>query len=98
MSPSQRSNEIYTSYYLYVKGDKKQAGDFLLEELKFALIEYSQETGKPAYKAIELKAAELEKKAREKRACQEKWLFALVAFVSGIVATILAQLLLRKYF
>ena len=98
MSPSQRSNEIYTAYHLYVHGNRKQVVAFPLEDLKFALVEYSQETGRPAYKAIELKAAELEKKAGEKRAWKEKLLFALVAFLSGIVATILAQLLLRRYF
>jgi hypothetical protein len=98
MPPSQRSNEIYTAFYLFAKGDKKQPVGFSLEELKFVLVEYSKDNGTQAYKAIELKAAELERKLGETRERREKWTFLFLGFLLTILAAILAQLLLRQYF
>lgn len=88
---SERSNEIVNNFYSYIKktGDRKLIESYSIEELKRAKYEYSEDSKREFYIAIEDRIKELEDTKTQKRTAKEKWLDRLFGFITGIFVALL---------
>lgn len=90
MLVSEKSHEIVNNFCKYVEnGNKALIEKYSLPELKQAKYQYSKDSYREFYKAIEDRIKELEKFADERKRKKEKWLDRLITFVLGIIAGLL---------
>lgn len=90
MPVSDRSVEIVNKFCEYIKiGNKTLIEPYSLEELKRAKYEYSVDSYREFYKAIEDRLKELEKISDESKKRKEKWADRIVTFILGVVAGLL---------
>lgn len=90
MSVSDKSAEIVNKFCSYIKtGNKTLIEPYSLEELKRAKYEYSVDSYREFYKAIEDRIKDLEKISDEGKKRKEKWIDRIVTFILGIAAGLL---------
>lgn len=98
MKPSEKSNKIIESFWRYVKtGDKSLIINYSLEELKLAKYQYSADSDREFYHAIEDRIKELERIKEERNRIREKRLDRAITFILG-VALGLVIAYLKGYF
>lgn len=90
MSVSDKSAKIVNKFCEYIKtGNKTLVEPYSLEELKRAKYEYSADSYREFYKAIEDRIKDLEKISDEGKKRKEKWIDRIVTFILGIAAGLL---------
>lgn len=90
MTASEKSHEIVNNFCKYVEtGNKALITKYSLEELKQAKYQYSKDSYKEFYKAIEDRIQELEKISDEQKRKKEKWLDRAITFILGVLAGLL---------
>lgn len=97
MSASEKSHEIVNQFCKYIQiGNKTLIESYSLEDLKRAKYEYSRDSYREFYKAIEDRIRELEKNDDEKKKTREKGKDRIITFILGIIAGLLIAYL-RTY-
>jgi len=90
MTVSEKSHEIVNNFCKYVEtGNKALIEKYSLQELKQAKYQYSKDSYREFYKAIEDRIKELEKISDEKKKRKEKRLDRAITFILGIIAGLL---------
>ena len=90
MSVSDKSIEIVNQFCKYITtGNKTLIESYSLEELKRAKYEYSQDSYREFYEAIEDRIKELEKISDEKKRRKDKWLYTIATTILTIVVALL---------
>ena len=90
MTVSEKSHEIVNNFCKYVEAiNKALIEKYSLEELKQTKYQYSKDSHREFYKAIEDRIKELEKTIDEKKRGKEKWIDRAITFILGIIAGLL---------
>lgn len=96
MSVSDRSMAIANNFVKYIKtGDKAVIEPYTLEELKRVKYEYSRDSRKEFYKAIEDRIKKIEAIRERKENKKEKWLDRLIGFIIGVVSALIIAWLVK---
>lgn len=96
MPVSDRSMQIANNFVKYIKdGDKSLIEQYTLEELKRTKYEYSRDSNREFYKAIEDRIVEFEEAKKKKENKKDKWFDRAVGFAIGVVSALLVAWLLR---
>jgi len=103
-----RQTQVIKAFGEYIKnGDKSLIETFTKEEIEFALIKKDFEfaliknnilaegSTLPLYQAMTRRREELKELEAQKRETTEKYKFTIIAFILGIIATLLSQWLLK---
>jgi hypothetical protein len=79
---TEKSQEIFNNFEAYIKTpDKRLIGKFSIDELELALCEYSVNTNRPFYIAIQNRVNEL----KERRKSKKEWIRVILSFISGLI-------------
>lgn len=79
---TEKSQEIFNNFEAYIKNPNKSLiGKFSIDELKLALCEYSANTNRPFYIAIQNRVDEL----KERRKSKKEWIKVILSFISGLI-------------
>ena len=90
MKVSEKSHEIVNNFCKYVEtGNKALIEKYSLGELKQVKYQYSKDSDREFYKAIEDRIKELEKISDEKKRGKEKWLDTVRTFILGVITGLL---------
>ena len=90
MTASEKSHEIVNNFCKYVEtGSKALITKYSLEELKQAKYQYSKDSCREFYRAIEDRIQELEKTSDEQKRKKEKWIDRAITFILGVIAGLL---------
>jgi len=90
MQVSEKSHEIVNNFCKYVEtGNKTLIERYTFEELKQAKYQYSKDSNREFYKAIEDRIKELENISDEKKKGKEKRIDRAITFILGIIAGLL---------
>lgn len=90
MVPSEESMKIGSVFCKYVSsGDRSLIQDIPEDKLELALLQYAADKRFPHYDAMERRLNELKETRKSKLATTDKWKDRIIAFILGIVATLL---------
>jgi len=97
MPQTPKSAEIGNTFAKFVReaeNDKSIIEGFTLDELNKALAEFARDSNKPFYRAMEIRANELENEQRLKRTRKEKWKDKGVGILIGVIVTVIGGIIL----
>lgn len=87
MTLSPISQKIVNAFSKYVEtGDKSSIALFKLDEIEFALIQYSKDKGWDHYEAMEKRVAELKGNKQREDQAKTKWRDRTITFVFGLLS------------
>ena len=90
MKVSEKSHEIVNNFCKYVEaGNKALIEQYSLEELRQAKYQYSKDSNREFYKAIEDRIKELQNISDEKKKRKEKMIDRAITFILGIITGLL---------
>jgi len=93
---SKRSEEVTNAFNKSVrKDDKSYVEEFTKDEIETALTEYSADKGSSFYDAMERRLQRLKEVEGQSLSRQEKWKDRVIAFVLGIVASLMTWFIIQ---
>ncbi len=90
MIPNDESMKIAGAFSKYAtNGDKSLVADIPEDKLELALLQYAADKRFPHYSAMESRLNELKETRKAKSASRDKWKDRIIAFILGVLATLL---------
>jgi hypothetical protein len=97
MGQTPRSAEIGNAFHKLVRGeenDKSLIEGFTLDEIKRALAEFARDSNMPFYKAMEIRANDLESEERLRRTSKERWKDRGIGILIGVIVAVIGGIIL----
>ena len=95
MTLSPESKNVANAFHKYAETNEKSLIEtFSLDEIRRAMLEFSIDKNMAFYKAMELRANDLEAEVRLRRTSKERWKDRGIGILIGVIVTVIGGIIL----